>query len=196
MKPLPFVWPYWLVFWAVWVWVFVPEFGVVRRAPVMRRGPAEDRGSLRVVLVASSLAFYLGFALAFLVPRARFPGDARVWFWLGLAVLVGGSLLRRHCFRVLGKFFTGAVTIQSDHRVVDAGAYRFVRHPSYTAAMLMVIGVGIALDNWLAVVVGFFFAALGYTYRAVVEEKALLGSLGEPYARFLATRRRFVPFVW
>jgi protein-S-isoprenylcysteine O-methyltransferase Ste14 len=195
-KPLPFVWPYWLIFWVVYVWAFIPEFGIVRRAPVMKAGPAEDRGSLKVVLLFSSLAFYISFVIAFAVPRARFPGSPILWFWIGLATLVAGSLLRRHCFRVLGRFFTGAVTIQSDHRVVDSGAYRWVRHPSYSAAMLMVVGVALALDTWLGVLVGLALAAVGYSYRAHVEEQALLAKLGEPYARFLASRKRFVPFLW
>jgi hypothetical protein len=29
-----------------------------------------------------------------------------------------------------------------------------------------------------------------------VEEQALLAKLGQPYARFLASRKRFVPFLW
>lgn len=193
--PPPFSWPYFLVFWPVYVWVFVPEFRIIRRA---RRGPlpAEDRGSLRVVLVGLNVAMGAAFVLAFWVDRATLPGPAYVWFFLGVAVLVAGSLLRRHCFRVLGAFFTGAVTIQADHRVVDVGAYRWVRHPSYTAGMLVVLGIALALANWLSVVVAVSVAFLAYSYRARVEEQALLASLGAPYARFLATRKRFVPFLW
>jgi protein-S-isoprenylcysteine O-methyltransferase Ste14 len=193
-RPLPFVWPYLLVFWPVYVWVFAPEFRIIRQArevPV----PEEDRGSLRVLLVGFSLALLAAFGFAFAAPRWALPGPAAAWFFLGVAILVAGSLLRRHCFRVLGAFFTGAVTVQSGHRVIDTGAYRWVRHPSYSAALLLVLGIALALGNLLGVVVSSALAFLAYGYRARVEERALLASLGAPYARFLATRERFIPFV-
>jgi protein-S-isoprenylcysteine O-methyltransferase Ste14 len=193
--PPPFTWPYFLVFWPVYVWVFLPEFRVIRKARSAPL-PAEDRGSLRVVLMGLNIAMLAAFVLAFVADRATLPGNRAVWLFLGVAVLVAGSLLRRHCFRILGAFFTGAVTIQADHRVIDAGAYRWVRHPSYTAGLLVVLGIALALANWLSVVVSVVVAFLVYSYRARIEEQALLASLGAPYARFLATRKRFLPFVW
>ena len=193
--PPPFRWPYFLVFWPVYVWVFLPEFRVIRKARSAPL-PAEDRGSLRVVLMGLNIAMLAAFVLAFVADRATLPGNRAVWLFLGVAVLVAGSLLRRHCFRILGAFFTGAVTIQTDHRVIDAGAYRWVRHPSYTAGLLVVLGIALALANWLSVVVSVVVAFLVYSYRARIEEQALLASLGAPYARFLATRKRFIPFVW
>lgn len=193
--PLPFAWPYLLFFWPVYVWVFAPEFGIVRGARKGGTVPSEDRGSLRVLVIGFSVALLSAVAIAFAVQRATLPGNRAVWFFVGLLILISGSLLRRHCFRVLGAFFTGAVTIQADHRVVESGAYRWVRHPSYSAALLIVLGIGLCLGNWLGVVVSFAVALAAYSYRAHVEEQALLSSLGEPYARFMASRKRFIPFV-
>jgi protein-S-isoprenylcysteine O-methyltransferase Ste14 len=193
--PLPFTWPYFLVFWLVYVWVFIPEFGVVgraTRAPVSR----EDRGSLRVVLVATSLAIVAAFVIAFVVPSTTIPSHRVIWFFAGVLTMIAGSLLRRHCFRVLGTFFTGAVMIQAGHRVIDVGAYRWVRHPSYTAGLLLLCGIGLALGNWLSVLVCAIVGLFSYTYRARIEEQALLASLGEEYGRFMATRKRFVPFIY
>ena len=195
MTPLPFTWPWLLVFWPVYVWVFVPEFRVVGRAQRAPR-PAEDGGSLRVVLMGFNIALLAAFLLAFAVKSAALPGNRYVWFFLGVATLIAGSLLRRHCFRVLGKVFTGAVAIQDDHRVIDAGAYRWVRHPSDSAALLIALGIALCLGNWLSVLVCVGVAFLAYNYRARVEEQALLASLGPPYAEFMAARKRFIPFIY
>ncbi len=194
--PLPFTWPYYLVFWPIYLWVFLPELRLIGRAPLSTPAPAEDRGSMGVVLVGTSLAILAAFVLSFVAQQSTLPGRRSVWFFLGVLTLIAGSLLRRHCFRVLGAFFTGAVTIQTEHRVIDSGAYRWVRHPSYSAGMLIVLGIALALGNWLGVVVAFALAFLAYSYRAHVEEQALLAALGPPYARFLATRKRFLPFIW
>jgi len=194
--PLPFTWPCALVFWPIYVWVFLPEFRLLGRSPLSRPAPAEDRGSLRVLVYGFSFAMLAAFLLAFVANRAMLPGNRLAWFCIGLVVLVSGSLLRRHCFRVLGTFFTGAVTIQADHRVIDSGAYRWVRHPSYSAALLIVLGIALCLGNWLGVVVSVVVAFFAYSYRARVEERALLASLGDPYARFMAARKRFIPLIY
>jgi len=193
--PLPFVWPWSLAFWIVYAWVFAPEFRIVARASRSVRDAREDRGSLRVVLIGSSVAILAAFVLAFQAPWAALPGPAPVWFFVGMAVLVSGSLLRRHCFRVLGQFFTGDVQIQSDHRVIEAGAYRWVRHPSYSAAFVIYAGIALALGNGLSLASALLLSFPVYAYRARVEERALLSALGEPYARFMATRKRFIPFI-
>ena len=193
--PLPFAWPYSLFFWPVYVWVFIPEFRIVGPATLFTPSPAEDRGSLHIVVAGFSIATLAAFVLPFVARHSTLPGSRAIWFFIGVLTLVSGGLLRRHCFRVLGTFFTGAVTIQAGHRVIDSGAYRWVRHPSYSAALLIVLGTALALGNWVGVVVSVVIAFLAYSYRARVEEQALLSSLGAPYAQFMAARKRFMPFI-
>ena len=188
--PLAFTWPYAAAFWVAFVWAFVPEFSVVRKA----KPTAADGGSLRIIMLGNQLAMLAGFAAPWLLRRAAMPYPF-AFFWIGIALLIAGSLLRRHCFRVLGKFFTGAVTVQSDHAVIDQGAYRWVRHPSYTGGIVMFAGIGIALGNWVSVAVLTLIPIVAYSYRVRVEERALLETLGEPYRAYMQTRKRFVPFV-
>lgn len=190
IHPLPFAWPYAAAFWVAFIWAFWPEWAVIRNA----KASQSDAGSFRVIVVVNRLAMFLGVAAAWLFPRAAvsFPFVA---LWIGVALLIGGSLLRRHCFRILGKFFSGSVVVQSDHTVIDRGAYRWVRHPSYTAGMMMFAGIGVAQGNWISVAVLTLLPASAYAYRVRVEERALLESLGEPYRAFMQTRKRFVPFV-
>src|SRR5262249_4629463 len=96
--PLPFVWPYALVFWLVYVWVFAPEFAVIKRSPIGGTpAPAEDQGSVRVVAVGGSLLMLAAFILAFIAPHALLPGPRQEWFVVGIVLLVAAGLLRRHC---------------------------------------------------------------------------------------------------
>jgi protein-S-isoprenylcysteine O-methyltransferase Ste14 len=191
MTPLPFVWPYALLYWAAFLWAMVPEFGIVRRA---QRANAREP-SLRVIVVGLQVALLAAFLLAW-VPALQMASHRVGLFHLGVAAIVAGSLLRRHCFRMLGKSFTGDVRASTDQLVVTGGAYSMLRHPSYTAAIIMNIGIGFALGSWasLAVLVVASFAV--YTYRMNVEERALLAAIGEPYRAFMRTRKRVIPFVY
>jgi protein-S-isoprenylcysteine O-methyltransferase Ste14 len=195
MRPLPFVFPYVIVFWVVFFWVFSREMGVVRRARkgVDAGGAPDDKGSLRFVMLTQGLAFGAAFYLAWM-PWGRFA-DPRVAFWIGLAILVAGAVLRRLCFRALGESFTGEVRVRPEQRVVTAGPYRWARHPAYTAGLLMSVGVATALGSWAGALIGFVLVAIGYAYRVRVEERALMATLGSAYGDYAAQTKRFIPFV-
>jgi hypothetical protein len=51
VRPLPFVWPYWIVFWIVFVWAFSPEYRIVQNARQSATRPdSPDAGSYRVIV--------------------------------------------------------------------------------------------------------------------------------------------------
>jgi protein-S-isoprenylcysteine O-methyltransferase Ste14 len=194
MTPLPFRWPYALPFWAVFAWAFLPEFRIVRRA--RREQTASDSRSLQVIMMGQMVATFLAFYLA-PNPRWRMPVQYQpVAVFAGIALLIAGSLLRRHCWRMLGSSFTGDVRASADQVVVDRGAYRFLRHPSYTAGTLMNFGVGVGLGSWMSVALITGGSILVYSYRIAVEERTLLSIIGEPYRRFAQGRKRMIPFVY
>ena len=194
MTPLPFVWPYALLFWAVFLWAYGGEMGIVRRA--QKAQGATDSRSLQVIMVGQGIASFGSFWLAFVPAVQLHPPYRLIAFYVGIALIVAGALLRRHCWRMLGTSFTGDVRVRSDQEVVSRGAYRFVRHPSYTAGVMLNAGVGIALGSWASALLFTSASVAVYVYRMNVEERALLAVLGEPYRQFMATRKRLVPFVY
>jgi protein-S-isoprenylcysteine O-methyltransferase Ste14 len=197
MKPVPFTLPYALIFWSVFFWAFAPEFGIMQKARSrVREAGSRDAGSLRVILIGMVIAMVVAFAGAWeeflsLPSSLRFPA-----FALGLLCLITGSLLRRHCWRMLGACFTGDVNAQADQPVVDRGAYRWVRHPSYTAGTIMFIGIGLALGSWGSALVLGIASIVTYHYRMNIEEQVLLQTLGDRYRAYMQTRKRLIPFVY
>ncbi|KAH9933159.1 uncharacterized protein BXZ73DRAFT_77323 [Epithele typhae] len=61
-------------------------------------------------------------------------------FLVGWALVISGALLRKACYRELGKHFTFEVTVHNDHRLITSGPYSVVRHPAYTATCILVPG--------------------------------------------------------
>jgi protein-S-isoprenylcysteine O-methyltransferase Ste14 len=168
---------------------------VARAQQATAKGDSADAGSLQVVTFGMGSALMLAFALAFVHPL-RFPEPAKLpAFWIGLALLIAGALLRRHCWRVLGEWFTGDVRARAEQPVIDRGAYRWVRHPSYSAGIVMMIGIAVALGSWGSVVVSTVLTVAAYSYRIVVEERALTKALGDRYVEFSRTRKRLIPFI-
>jgi protein-S-isoprenylcysteine O-methyltransferase Ste14 len=173
------------------VWAFYPEFKVIRNSGKS----SQDANSLQVILFGLNVAFFAAYGLAW-VPVLQVHSHRVAAFLAGVAMVIAGSLLRRHCFRMLGRSFTGDVQVRPDQQVVTRGAYSILRHPSYTAAVIMNSGTGLALGSWLSLII-LFVASIGlYSYRITVEEQALSAAIGDPYREFMRTRKRLIPFIY
>jgi protein-S-isoprenylcysteine O-methyltransferase Ste14 len=192
--PLIAAWPYNAIFWAVFAGALAPEFLIITR----RAEPAtseQDAGSKRLIVIGQIVAVAAVFTIAQKMPSATFPHPEWL-FWIGVVSMAAGAVLRRHCWAMLGKSFTGAVIVEPDQAVVERGAYRFVRHPSYTAAALMFVGIALAVGNWIGVLLMAATVAVAYGYRVRVEERALADTIGQPYRDYMTRTKRFVPFVF
>src|SRR5579862_3954111 len=187
-------WPYALVFGAVFLWTFFPESLLIARQGE-RSITTQDAGSKLGIIVGQWIGMWVAFAAPFVWPSAALPFPI-VCFWLGIAVLISGSLLRRHCWRMLGKSFTGAVIVHADQIIVERGAYRYIRHPSYSAGLLMFFGVGLSQGNGISIAAIVCASAASYVYRVAVEERALLTTVGEPYAAYMRRTKRFIPGIF
>ncbi|MFA5322529.1 MAG: isoprenylcysteine carboxylmethyltransferase family protein [Smithella sp.] len=188
-----FVYPEAVLFWIAFVWSFCLE---IKFARTLARNPAntQDAGTRLLIKVGNRIAFFLAFLVSFLpwlvIAHPRMILDA------GTGLLIVGSMFRQYSIRILGKYFTPEVIVNADHKVIERGPYRWIRHPGYTAAFIMFLGVGLAFGNWLCLVVLFGEACFVYRRRVMAEENALLDTIGEPYRAYMAQTKRFIPFIY
>ena len=150
---------------------------------------------MQVLLAGMGVATFIAYPIAF-VKAWSFPASWHIpLFVVGVLLMILGSLLRRYCWRALGESFTGDVSVRPDQPIISSGPYRLVRHPSYTAGMVMYIGIGLALGSWFSLALLTIATYATYSYRVIVEERVLLDALGEPYAAYMKERKRFIPYV-
>jgi len=139
------------------------------------------------IFLALILSFY--FAGAHI---AMLPG----WvFSLGIFLIILGIILRQLSMAILGRYFSGVVGVQKDQKVIEKGPYKYVRHPSYTGALMIFIGLGLALQSLAAVLTLIVLFIIAYGFRISVEEKALISELGEPYVDYKKRTKRLIPYV-
>ena len=153
----------------------------------------DDRGSLRVISIVFPLAWWAGIALI-RVPHASF-GSTRI-FDVGLILMAGGQLLRWWSIATLGRHFTVNVSVREDHRLIDEGPYRLVRHPSYTALLLVHAGAGLCFGNALTLALLVVPIAAALLYRMHVEEEVLVHELGPSYLEYMRRTRRLIPHLY
>jgi protein-S-isoprenylcysteine O-methyltransferase Ste14 len=180
----------WLLVVSAVVWLFVELRESTNRRP---EATLSDHGSRMYIRVASAVGIVGAVVLTRNVSSGRVSPDAA---WVGLAVFWCGIALRFWSFRTLGRYFTFTVQTSVDQPVITSGPYRFVRHPSYAAVLLMVMGVGLFLGSWWAFAWLTASVFCGLFLRIRVEERALLLQLGDRYETYAASHKRLVPFIW
>lgn len=128
----------------------------------------------------------------------RLPGsgDTTGYAIAGLAVMWAGLVIRVWAIVVLGQAFRMTVEVHAGQRIVRHGPYRWVRHPSYTGLLLLAIGIGVAMDDWISLALTLVLPIAALSWRIAVEERVLIDLLGPPYQAYRTHTKRLVPGLW
>ena len=106
-----------------------------------------------------------------------------------------GIALRATAIAQLGRFRTPNVAVLADHRIVERGLYRHIRHPSYPGALLAFLGFSLALANWLSLVVIMGILLPIYLNRLHEEEAALAAAFGADCQAYCQRTKHLLPCV-
>ncbi|GAA5050613.1 hypothetical protein GCM10023318_21020 [Nocardia callitridis] len=187
----------------IWVWTAVEVVLRVRDRLRHRGSTARDGGTRPLIVVLVVIAVAGAELSDVFLPSSSvllLLGAHAAWMAAGVAIMVVGLVVRLWAITVLGAAFRTTVEVDEDQVVVDNGPYRWVRHPSYTGALLIIVGFGIAEANLisvlLAVVLAVVLPVLAFALRIRVEERARVETMGAPYENYRARTKGLVPGVW
>ena len=152
----------------------------------------QDAGSLQINNALGTLGFAAGLAASLLLTPVL-----PAWIaWLGAALAICGAALRCWAIVTLGPLFTLTVQVRPGQALIDRGPYRWIRHPSYAGADLALLGIGFSSGNWVPPILFIAPWLAAHVYRIRIEERALLATLGESYARYRDRTWAMVPLIW
>lgn len=158
------------------------------------RQPATERRAYSIPLLLGLvlLSQVVGFAprLAFLASQIyrRTPGLA----WVAAALAIAGLVLALWSRFALGRNWSGEVTLKEDHELITSGPYAAVRHPIYTALILLFGGFAVLLGSasaWL----GFALMTWSFWIKLRQEEALMLRQFPECYPAYMARTKRLFP---
>jgi len=184
------------IFWVACAAWILPEVVAWRVKRSSDSSQARDRGSLNLIVVLWWLGIAMAVLIAALLPQAVMSWNPNAVFLIGICLMLMGVALRWYSAAILGKYFTFDVAIQGGQVLIEVGPYRYVRHPSYSGALLSLLGFGLALGNWAGLATAMSCLGFAYLYRIPVEEQALSAALGDVYKQYMHRTWRLVPFVF
>jgi protein-S-isoprenylcysteine O-methyltransferase Ste14 len=141
-----------------------------------------------------------GWFLVFRGYRFGFPFNLRLIPLIGPIQTVAAVLcvgVRGLCLwarAVLGRNWSGTVTLKEDHELIVRGPYRLVRHPIYTGLLAMLIGT-LLPQGHLAGMLGLLLVFVSFWIKLSQEEEVMRKQFPEPYAAYEKRVKRIIPFV-
>lgn len=177
--------------------IFMP-IGIYHRLRARTGEKLDRRQEGLFILITLRLAGAVGMAglIAYLVDPAYMAWAAAPlpnwlrWTGVGLALIAGSLLV--WMFHTLGRNLTDTVVTRRKHALVTMGPYRWVRHPFYSSAALVILANSLVAANWFFLAVGGLLFLL-LVIRTRKEEENLIARFGDEYRNYTRRTGRFVP---
>ena len=140
----------------------------------------------------------VGYALSFSIGATKV---GRIYYWntffaIGMALVVIGFVIRIHSIRALKQYFTYSVAKVENHKIIETGLYKFIRHPEYLGQLIIFIGISISISNWLSILIMMIPITIGYIYRIKVEDSFMIVQMGENYLNYQKRTKRIIPMIY
>jgi protein-S-isoprenylcysteine O-methyltransferase Ste14 len=115
--------------------------------------------------------------------------------WFAVVIAIASTTLFYWTLSSLGKNLTDTVVTRKDAVLVTHGPYRWVRHPFYLTAALLMASVTGLTANWLIGISSLLVLML-LAIRTPKEEQMLIQRFGDDYRRYIETTGKFIPRFW
>ena len=187
----------WLFMGLLFIPMVIAGFVMLLKAPELlarRLDAKEKQADQKAVVAVSGLMFVGGFVVAGLDHRFG-------WSRMPLAVTVISSVLFLAAYGLYAEvlrenaYLSRTIKVEEGQTVISSGLYGIVRHPMYSATILLFLMMPLVLASWYAAIIFLVYPAL-ITIRLQGEEKLLCQELPgyEEYQK--KVKYRLIPFIW
>ena len=154
----------------------------------------EEQAEQKSVVALSGLMFVGGFVLAGLDYRFGWSGMPDWLVYTAAVLFVVGYGLFAEVMRE-NAYLSRTVEVQENQVVVDTGLYGIVRHPMYSATVLMFLAMPVILGSYVSLIIFLVYPFL-IAKRIRNEEQVLEEGL-QGYAEYKEkVKYRMIPFIW
>ena len=159
-----------------------------------RLGSKEKESEQKGVVALSGVMFLAGFIIAGLTYRFGWLSFPKWAVIIGTVLFLLSYVMYAEVMKE-NAYLSRTVEVQENQKVVDTGLYGVVRHPMYTATILMFLSVPVILGSVISFVI-FLIYPIIIALRIGNEEKILEEGL-EGYSEYKQkVRYKLIPFIW
>lgn len=187
--------------WLLMIILFVPMFfaGLVMyaKAPDLLRSrlrAKETQSEQKDVIKYSGLMFLAAFIIAGLNYRFQWIMMPRAVVWIGVVIFLLAYCLFAEVLRE-NQYLSRVIEVQEDQTVVDTGLYGIVRHPMYTATVLLFLSMLLVLNSLISFII--MLAYIPIIVKRIKNEEEVLEQELKGYKEYKQkVKYRLIPFIW
>jgi protein-S-isoprenylcysteine O-methyltransferase Ste14 len=159
-----------------------------------QRDPISTLGFiLQLVAYAICFAFYR----PYFSPLVPMPVSAEeIVALLAIVLTVASTWFCWAAARALGRHWALMARVIEGHELISAGPYAIVRNPIYLAMLGMLLGIGLCVSRWQALVAAAIVFAVGTAIRIRAEESLLRATFGAKFDEYSRRVPAFLPRPW
>jgi protein-S-isoprenylcysteine O-methyltransferase Ste14 len=177
----------WIIFVIVWL------LGAISTKRTIYRESSAERARYWLVLVIGYFLVIKSSSLPspfdwLLVPHTTSSA------WIGAVLSVSGLVFAIWARVILGRNWSGVITLKEGHELIERGPYRIVRHPIYTGILAMFAGTAIAI-GYFGGFVGLLLVFVSFWLKLKREEDLMLKHFPAKYAAYQGRVKRIIPFL-
>ena len=191
-------------YWNAWLFMavlFIPMIilGVVMlfKSPGLlkkRLDAKEKEGEQKWVVALSGIMFMAAFVVAALNFRFSWHSLPDCVIWISVAMFLLSYLMYAEVIRE-NDFLSRTIEVQENQKVIDTGLYGIVRHPMYSATIILFLSIPLILGSLIS-----FFIMLAYipiiAIRINNEERVLEEGLKGYKEYKQKVRYKLIPYIW
>ena len=192
---------HWKNGWLLMAVLFIPMFfaGIFMyiKAPDLLRSrlkAKETQSEQKDVIRYSGVMFLAAFILAGLNYRFQWTTLPETIVWIGVALFLlaysmFGEVLREN------RYLSRVIEVQANQTVVDTGLYGVVRHPMYSATVMLFLSMPLILNSLPSLVI--MLAYIPIIVKRIKNEESVLEEELKGYAEYKdKVKYRILPFIW
>ena len=187
--------------WILMAILFIPMFiaGIIMMIynPELlkkRLNAKEEQNDQKTVIALSGTMFLAAFITAGLNLRFNWMHFPKWVVYLGIALFLAsyamfGEVLRENTY------LSRTVEVQENQKVVDTGLYGIIRHPMYSATLILFLSMGLVLDSPISFLI--LLTYIPIIAKRIENEEEVLEKGLEGYKEYKQkVKYKVIPWIW
>ena len=190
-------WQGWLLMGILFVPMFVAGLLLMVKNPELLRkrlNAKEEEKEQKSVVALSGVMFVAAFVVAGLNWRFQWLVLPEWAVWVAAALFLFGYVLYAEVLRE-NTYLSRTIEVQEDQKVIDTGLYGIVRHPMYTATIILFLSMPLVLASPISFLIMLFYIPL--IAKRIRNEETVLEQGLEGYSEYKQrVKYKVIPYIW
>jgi protein-S-isoprenylcysteine O-methyltransferase Ste14 len=178
---------------AICVWLMIKDPKLLERR--MKAGPAAEKEPTQKIIVMFAMLSFAGLGILPALDHRFGWSDVPTSFVILGNILIALSYIAFYFVFKENTYGASTIQVEENQKVISTGPYALVRHPMYTGALILMLGMPLALGSWWGLLL-FIPGVAWIIWRLLDEERFLSRNLAGYTEYENKVRYHLVPFVW